>query len=149
MIFRISKGVEARAGLHKTDLFRGLLGLTSPRGDTQNYGKSDVKANLAAHKISGDLAHYPARNFWGKFLSKAIKVGSDQSFSSIRHSVRDALRRIEAPGEALWAICGWSEPAKAMSGNNGDPGNPDHYEKWVGGIAYKDLDLSFLYGSEA
>lgn len=125
----------------------GLLTFVERRRKSAEGENAMLFAGLKPNKY-GNLAHYAARRFREKFLPEVITVRSDQSFYSIRHSVRDALRRIEAPGEALWAICGWSDPAKAVSGNYGDPGNPDLQAKWVHGIGYKDLDLSFLYGSE-
>ena len=139
---------KRRTPIHPELIKIGLLSFVQRRRQS-NEGENAVLFTGLRANTYGNLAHYAAKRFREKFLPEAITVRSDQSFYSIRHSVRDALRRIEAPGEALWAICGWSDPAKAVSGNYGDPGNPDLQAKWVNGIAYKDLDLSFLYGSEA
>lgn len=137
-----------RTPVHTELINIGLLAFIERRRKSPEGENAMLFAGLTPNKY-GNLAHYPARRFREKFLPEAITVRSDQSFYSIRHSVRDALRRVEAPGEALWAICGWSDPAKPVSGNYGDPGNPDLQAKWVEAIAYKDLDLSFLYASEA
>jgi hypothetical protein len=74
-----------------------------------------------------------------------MAVGERQSLYSLRHNVRDALRAVNAPPEALLAIAGWAPGGKAISDSYGDPGNPDHYIKWVEEITYPELDLSFLY----
>ncbi|GAA4822370.1 hypothetical protein GCM10023232_19800 [Sphingosinicella ginsenosidimutans] len=93
----------------------------------------------------GNLARYPTKRLNETYLPAAIKVGERQSLYSLRHNVRDALRRIKAPPEALRAIAGWSPGGKSASDNYGDPTNPDLYRDWVEGIAYEGLDLSFLH----
>lgn len=100
--------------------------------------------NLKPNKY-GNRAWYAARRFNETFLPASITLGPRQSLYSLRHNVRDALRRINAPADALLAIAGWSPSEKAVSDDYGDPGNPDLYTKWVAGIAYPGLDLSFLY----
>lgn len=90
-------------------------------------------------------AWYPVKRFREKFLPAEIKVGKRRSLYSLRHNVRDALRQINAPPEALRAIAGWSPGGKAASDHYGDPTNPDLYTSWVEGIAYPGLDLSFLH----
>ncbi len=64
---------------------------------------------------------------------------------SLRHNVRDALRRVSAPPDALRAIAGWSAGSKQASNHYGDPSNPDFYVTWVNAISYEGLDLSFLH----
>lgn len=93
----------------------------------------------------GNLAWYPVKRFNETFLPAEIKVGDRQALYSIRHCVRDALRRVNAPQEALRAIAGWSPGGKSTSDHYGDPTDPDLYAKWVEGIAYPGLDLSFLH----
>lgn len=94
----------------------------------------------------GNRAWYASRRFNEKFLPDAISIGARQALYSLRHNVRDALRRVEAPPQALQAITGWSDTGgNAVSDNYGDPFNPDHYVKWVNLISYKGLNLSFLH----
>ena len=47
----------------------------------------------------GNMAAYPARRFCEAFLPEEIELEERQSFYSIRHSVRDALRRAQVPPE--------------------------------------------------
>jgi integrase len=93
----------------------------------------------------GNYAHYASRRFNEVFLTSEIEVAADQSLYSLRHNVRDALRRVDAPPEALRAIGGWSVGGKSASDYYGDATNPDHYVKWVNAISYPTLDLSFLH----
>jgi integrase len=93
----------------------------------------------------GNRAWYAAKRFNEVFLPAVMAVGERQSLYSLRHNVRDALRAVNAPPEALLAIAGWAPGGKAISDSYGDPGNPDHYIKWVEEITYPELDLSFLY----
>lgn len=93
-----------------------------------------------------NFAWYPGKRFNEVFLEQEITVDPRQAFYSIRHSVRDAHRRIKTGDEALLALGGWTPPAgKAVSSNYGDINNPDLWVDEVAGIAFGDLDLSFLY----
>ena len=92
----------------------------------------------------GDLSAYPCRRMREAFIPQEIVLSKRQAFYSLRHNVRDALRRIKAPPDALRHISGWSE-GKNVSDDYGDPGNPDFYIDYVARISYPGLDLSFLY----
>jgi hypothetical protein len=106
---------------------------------------ADLFPTLKPNKY-GNRAWYALKRLNEVFLPSAIKVSQDQSLYSLRHNVRDALRRVSAPPDALRAITGWSEGSKQASDHYGDPGNPDFYVTWVNAIAYDELDLSFLHG---
>lgn len=93
----------------------------------------------------GNRAWYAVKRLNEAFLPAEITLEDRQSLYSLRHNVRDALRRVKAPPESLLAIAGWSPAGKAVSDDYGDPGNPDLHAEWVGKIAYDGLDLSFLY----
>src|SRR5690606_28998154 len=97
----------------------------------------------------GNFAAYATRRFRESFIPAEIQLGPRQTLYSLRHNVRDALRRVEAPAETLLAVTGWSPSGKSVSDHYGDPGNPDLHIKWVERIAYDGLDLSFLHVSEA
>ncbi|SCW52178.1 hypothetical protein SAMN02927924_01003 [Sphingobium faniae] len=72
----------------------------------------------------GNLAWYPVKRFNEQFLPAAMTLEERQSLYSLRHNVRDALRRVKAPAETLLAVTGWLPSGKAISDNYGDPGNP-------------------------
>jgi integrase len=93
----------------------------------------------------GNRAKYVAKRLNEVFIPEEIELGERQALYSLRHNVRDALRRIGAPDETLLAVTGWSPSGKAVSSDYGDPGNPDHHIDWVARIAYDGLDVSFLY----
>lgn len=93
----------------------------------------------------GNFAWYPTKRFNEVFLPAEISLDTRQSLYSLRHNVRDALRRAKAPAETLLAVTGWSPTGKAVSDNYGDPGNPDIHAEYVAKIAYPGLDLSFLH----
>lgn len=92
----------------------------------------------------GDPASYALKRFRETYLPREIELRPRQSFYSFRHTFRDALRRIEAPPDALQALGGWSQN-KLVSDNYGDKNNPDYNMKYVACIAYVDLDLSSLH----
>jgi hypothetical protein len=97
-----------------------------------------------------NLAFYPCKRFNEAFLSAEITVEARQSFYSLRHTVRDALRRAKVGEEALFAIGGWTPTGgRAVSSHYGDIRNPDLWVEDVEKIAYPGLDLSFLYPGEA
>ena len=68
----------------------------------------------------------------------------NQSFYSLRHNFRDALRRIGAPADALQALGGWSQ-GRLVSDDYGDKANPDYQTQFINEVAYAGLDLSHLY----
>ncbi|MGI8706490.1 MAG: DUF6538 domain-containing protein [Sphingomicrobium sp.] len=93
----------------------------------------------------GNRAWYALKRLNERFLPAAIELSDRQSLYSLRHNVRDALRRVDAPPGALQAVAGWSPGGKQVSDHYGDPGNPDFYVEWVDRISYDGLDLSFLH----
>ncbi len=95
----------------------------------------------------GNKATYPARRFREHFIPAEITLGEKQTLYSLRHNVRDALRRAKAPPETLLAVTGWSPAGKAASDAYGDPGNPDLHIEFVAAISYPGLDLTFLHGA--
>lgn len=101
------------------------------------------------HELKPDqynnFAWYAARRLNEFFIPAEITLGDRQSLYSLRHNVRDALRRVKAPAETLLAVCGWSPSGKAVSDDYGDPGDPDLHAEAVAQISYPDLDLSFLH----
>jgi integrase len=93
----------------------------------------------------GNMASYLLRRFRDDFMPAEIRLNERQSFYSIRHSVRDALRRAQVPPEALQAIGGWAQGQRSVSDMYGDARNPDISVMWVKKITYPGLNLSFLY----
>lgn len=100
--------------------------------------------NLKPNKY-GNLAWYPVKRFNEVLLPAVLTLDDRQSLYSLRHNVRDALRRAKAPPETLHAVAAWSPAGKAVSADYGDPGNPEFHAEYVEKISYPGLDLSFLY----
>lgn len=61
----------------------------------------------------GNFASYALRRFRDDFMPAEIDLGDRQVFYSLRHNVRDALRRANAPDETFRAITGWAPHDKA------------------------------------
>lgn len=132
-----------RIPLHQELLKCGFLEFATRRKQQNGVG-ADLFPTLKSNKY-GNRAWYAAKRLNEVFLPSVIKLSKEQALYSLRHNVRDALRRVSAPQDALRAIAGWSESGKQASDHYGDPGNPDFYVKWVNVIAYDGLDLSFLH----
>jgi hypothetical protein len=62
----------------------------------------------------GYLSKYPLRRFAEKFFPDEIELGKRQSYYSLRHNFRDALRRASASRDALQALGGWSQGDAAI-----------------------------------
>ena len=92
----------------------------------------------------GNFAWYPARRFREKFIPQEIQLEARQTFYSLRHNFRDALRRCKAPSDVLLAVAGWSQGGANVSDYYGDAGNPDLTVDWVNAVKYPGLDLNFL-----
>jgi integrase len=92
----------------------------------------------------GNHASYALKRFRDRFLPKEITVERRQTFYSFRHNFRDALRRIEAPPDALQALGGWSQ-GQLTSDSYGDKADPDYQVKFMNQIAYPGLDLFHLH----
>jgi integrase len=134
-----------RVPLHPELLRMGFLVLVEARRKAPDQGPR-LFSSLKPNKYH-DLAYYPLKRLRDHFIPQEITLGDRQSVYSLRHNVRDALRRIKAPSDALRHIAGWSQ-GKNVSDHYGDPGNPDLYAEYVAGIAYPGLDLSFLHVGE-
>jgi hypothetical protein len=83
------------------------------------------------------------KRFRDTFLRQAITLERRQTFYSFRHNFRDALRRIEAPPDALQALGGWSQ-GKLTSDSYGDKSDPDYQARFMKRVAFPGLDLSHL-----
>ncbi len=92
----------------------------------------------------GNNARYPLKRFAETFLPASIELKPRQSFYSLRHSFRDALRRSKAPPEILRAFGGWADGAP-VSDAYGDKFDPDHTVDDMKLVAFPGLDLSHLY----
>ena len=92
----------------------------------------------------GNCAKYALKRFREIFMPEAIKLDKRQSFYSLRHNFRDALRRANAPPDALQALGGWSQ-GSLVSDRYGDRDNPDYQARFICEVSYPGLDLSFLH----
>jgi integrase len=92
----------------------------------------------------GNHARYALKRFAEAYLPAAIELTSRQSFYSLRHSFRDALRRSNAPSEILRAFGGWTDGA-SVSDAYGDKYDPDHTVAHMAKIGFPGLDLSPLH----
>lgn len=135
-----------RVPLHPELLKIGFLAFVERQRKAPERGKR-LFPQLKPNRY-GDLSHYPLKRLRDHFIPQEITLGPRQTPYSLRHNVRDALRRIKAPPEALRHITGWSE-GKTVSDQYGDPSNPDFYAEYVAGIEYPGLDLSFLHVGQA
>jgi integrase len=94
----------------------------------------------------GSYSKYATKRFREKFLPQAMKLEARQTFYSFRHNFRDALRRFDAPPDALQALGGWSQ-GKNVSDDYGDKANPDYQIQFMKQVAFPGLDLSFLHAN--
>ena len=88
-------------------------------------------------------ATYALKRFREVYLPVAIKLMPSQSFYSLRHSWRDALRRIDAPESTLEAVGGWGQGK--TSDAYGDKFDPDYQVKVIEKISFEGLNLSALH----
>jgi integrase len=93
----------------------------------------------------GSLSTGVSKAFHRTFLKQDVKLSDKQVLYSLRHNVRDALRRAKAPDETLEFLTGWSQGGSPVSSDYGDLSDPAHHIEYVERIAYEGLDLSFLY----
>ena len=133
-----------RPPLHPDLVRLGLLEFVEERKKQSDTNGPRLFYELTPNKY-GNHAWYAAKRFNEAFLPAEIVVGPRQCLYSLRHNVRDALRRIKAPDETLLAICGWSPNGKPVSTDYGDYRDPDLHVEWIEQIAYDNLDLSFLF----
>jgi integrase len=94
----------------------------------------------------GNYATYALKRFRDSFLPAVITVKPRQAFYSFRHNFRDALRRIEAPPDAVQALGGWSQ-GKLTSDSYGDKSDPDYQVRFMEGIEFPGLNMTFLHAT--
>jgi integrase len=111
--------------------------------DRKKFSSARLFPDLKPDKY-GNHAWYPLKRFNESYLPKAIQLKPRQSFYSFRHSWRDALRRIDAPPDALQALGGWKQ-GKLTSDNYGDASNPDYQVQYMKQVDFPGLDISGLY----
>lgn len=138
---------KRRVPLHPELIRIGFLSFVEKRQKSIEEKGPRLFHELKANEY-GNFAWYAAKRLNEAFIPAEITLGERQSLYSLRHNVRDALRRAKAPDETLRAIAGWAPNGKAVSSDYGDPGNPDFHVEWVDKIAYPGLDLSFLYRTD-
>lgn len=136
-----------RVPLHPKLVKIGFVDFVKARDAKHGKKESRLFPEITPDKY-GNTATYPARRFREHFIPAEITLGDKQTFYSLRHNVRDALRRAKAPAETLLAVTGWAPAGKAVGDSYGDPGSPDLHIGYVSQIDYPGLDLSFLYGAE-
>ena len=135
-----------RIPLHPELIKIGFVAFVQQRRRANSKDEPRLFPEITPDKY-GNMAAYPASRFRDHFIPAEITLGERQTLYSLRHNVRDALRRAKAPPETLLAVTGWSPSGKAVSDSYGDPGNPDLHIEWVEKIAYPGLDLGFLHGA--
>lgn len=133
-----------RIPLHPEIIMLGFLKFVETRRKSVKKGNKRLFYEISPDKY-GNTATYPTKRLREDFIPEEITLGERQVLYSLRHNVRDALRRVQAPPETLQAVTGWSAGGKTVSDSYGDPGDPDLHSKWVEKIAYPGLDLSFLH----
>ncbi|MCE8510993.1 site-specific integrase [Ruegeria pomeroyi] len=134
-----------RVPLHPELIQIGFLEFVEARRKKNGAKEPRIFSELKPDKY-GSLAAYASKRIRDTFIPEEITLKDKQTFYSLRHNVRDALRRVKAPADTLLAVCGWSPAGKAVSDDYGDGGNPDLHAEYVEAIDYPGLDLSFLYG---
>lgn len=144
-----TKSLKTTTSRRRTPIHPELIRLGFPAFVAQRRKHADKNSPRLFHELRpnkyGNLAAYSAKRFREVFMPAEIDLEERQTFYSIRHSVRDALRRAQVPPEALLVIGGWSQGQRFTADDYGDPKNPDNSRMWVEKIAYPGLDLSFLY----
>lgn len=139
---------KRRVPIHSELIKLGFLAFVDQRRKTVSKFRPRLFYELkpATDKLT-DFSWYPSKRFNEAFLPAEITlIPRKQALYSIRHSVRDALRRVKASEEALYAIGGWTPSGGVPVGwDYGDIHDPDHWKDEVEAIAFSDLDLSFLY----
>lgn len=97
-----------RVPIHTELLRLGFLAFVEQRRKAANATGPRLFHNVVPDKY-GSLTDRPSKSFNRTFIPAEIKLGERQALYSLRHNVRDALRRIKAPPEALRHIAGWSD----------------------------------------
>lgn len=128
--------------IHPEIIKFGFLGFVEGRRKSPKETGARLFHTVKADKY-GSYSNVPSKAFHRTYIRKETTLGPRQSLYSLRHNVRDALRRAKVPPEAL-RVCGWSI-GRNVSDNYGNPGDPDQNAPHVAAIKYPSLDLSFLY----
>jgi integrase len=141
------KTLKTAASRRRIPLHPELIKIGFPQFVEQRKAADSTRLfpELKADKY-GNFAWYALKRFNEVYLPKAIKMEPRQAFYSFRHSFRDALRRSDAPPEALQALGGWSQ-GSLTSSNYGDKSDPDYQMKFVEKISFPGLVLTSLYSS--
>lgn len=134
---------KRRVPLHPKLIQIGFLAFVDKRRTSVGENGPRLFYELKPNRYNNH-AWYAAKRLNEAFIPAEIVLDERQSLYSLRHNVRDALRRVSASDEALSAIAGWAPNGKPVSSAYGDPGNPDFHIKWVEKIEYPGLDLGFL-----
>lgn len=132
-----TKASRRRVPLHPEILALGFLSFVRSQQTVGGRLFPQLKPNKY-----GNSAWYALKRFNEVFLPKAIKMEERQSFYSLRHSFRDALRRAKADHDTMQAL-GWSQD-KLVSDDYGERSNPDVLAEFMPSIAFPGLDLSHL-----
>ncbi|MEI9409158.1 site-specific integrase [Mesorhizobium salmacidum] len=127
--------------IHPTLIALGFLDFVKSR---MKDGEDALLFSDLSPSKRGYYSDYPCRRFRESFLDQAISRKPGQTLYSLRHSFRDALRRIEAPSDVLSALGGWSEGTK-VSDNYGDKSDPDYLFSYVEKISYPGLELNYRF----
>lgn len=134
-----------RVPLHPELIKIGFLEFVEARRKRNGPKEPRIFSELKPDKY-GSLAAYASKRIRDTFIPEEITLKEKQTFYSLRHNVRDALRRVKAPADTLLAVCGWTPAGKAVSDDYGDGGNPDLHREYVDAITYPSLDLNYLDG---
>ncbi|MHA6729621.1 DUF6538 domain-containing protein [Devosia sp. A369] len=92
----------------------------------------------------GNHATYPLKRFNEKFLPETMTLEENQSFYSLRHTFRDALRRADASPTILKALGAW-EHGTSVSDNYGNQHDLGLQVDAIARVSYPGLDLAFLH----
>jgi integrase len=95
----------------------------------------------------GNHAKYALKRFREQYLPNEIELEPRQSFYSFRHNFRDALRRADAPPDALQALGGWSQ-GKLVSDSYGERDNPDYQLQFMRRVSFPSLKLDHLHAEK-
>lgn len=128
--------------IHPEIIKFGFLLFVQERREAEADSGPRLFPSVKANKY-GSYSDGPSKAFNRTFICKDTTLGPRQALYSLRHNVRDALRRAQVPPEAL-RVCGWSV-GKNVSDHYGKPGDADLSAGYVASISYPNLDLSFLH----
>lgn len=137
-----TKSSRRRVPIHPEIVRFGFLAFVEERRKAHKSTGPRLFHSVTANKY-GSYSDTPSKAFNRTYIRQETALGPRQALYSLRHNVRDALRRAKAPPEAL-RIAGWAV-GQNVSDHYGDPGNPDLTAEYVAAISYPGLDLAFLH----